>query len=85
MSAGEAYGKFEAGCLRDVVVVRVPWGVGVGDIATVRMVEGVLVIEEVTEPVVLEAGSMTIGDKEGRHMVIDGEGQRLYDGKERVW
>jgi hypothetical protein len=39
LSAGEAYGRWEAGCLRDVVVVRVPWDVVVGDVAVVRVVD----------------------------------------------
>ena len=27
----------------------------------------------------IEAGSITIGDKNGLHMIIDGQGQRIYD------
>ena len=36
------------------------------------------------EPMVIEAGSMTIGDENGLHMIIDGQGQRIYDGDRLV-
>ena len=32
----------------------------------------------------IEADSITIGDKSGLHMVIDGQGQRLYDGDKLI-
>jgi len=38
----------------------------------------------VTSPVI-EAGSMIIGDTEGLHILLDGNGQRIYDGKRRIW
>jgi len=38
----------------------------------------------IAEPTVIEAGGMTIGDKNGLHMIIDGQGQRIYDGDRLV-
>ena len=32
----------------------------------------------------IEAGSITIGDKNGLHMIIDDQGQRIYDGDRLV-
>jgi hypothetical protein len=39
----------------------------------------------IADATVIEAGSMTIGNADGLRMVIDSQGQRIYDKERLVW
>lgn len=38
-----------------------------------------------SEALYIEAGSITIGDKDGLHVIIDSNGQRIRNGEEQLW
>ena len=39
----------------------------------------------IVDTTVIEAGSITIGDKDGLHVIIDSNGQRIRNGEEQLW
>lgn len=43
------------------------------------------VINPLAETKTIEAGSIRIGDLGGLHVVLDSDGQRVYNGERQVW